>query len=70
MKTATESKCPHCNGSLERWEDPKAVSIIAALTTEIERLREALEKIARLPYDYPITAIVIAAKQALTKMEV
>ena len=47
--TATESKCPHCNGSLERWEDPKAVLIITTLTAENERLREALENI-RLEY--------------------
>ena len=53
MKKVTESKCPHCNGSLERWEDPKAVLIITTLTAENERLREALEKIAREPT--PIT---------------
>ena len=39
--TATESKCPHCNGSLERWEDPKAVSIIDTLTAELKSLTEA-----------------------------
>ena len=44
--TATESKFPHCNGSLERWEDPKAVLIITTLTAERDRLREALEEIA------------------------
>jgi hypothetical protein len=47
--TATESKCPHCNGSLERWEDPKAVSIIAVLTAENKRLQNALDKVTE-PY--------------------
>ena len=68
--TATESKCPHCNGSLERWEDPKAVLIITTLTAERDRLREALEVlIAFIPdgWSMPLgyTQVVAQAQAAL-----
>uniref|UniRef100_A0A6M3KRJ0 Uncharacterized protein n=1 Tax=viral metagenome TaxID=1070528 RepID=A0A6M3KRJ0_9ZZZZ len=55
----TERRCPHCSGSLERYEDPKAVELIAALTAanemfmndkaelraENERLKATIQKV-------------------------
>ena len=32
-------ECPHCHGSLERYEDPEAVKIIRALEKESDCLR-------------------------------
>jgi hypothetical protein len=34
MKT-TKRECPHCRGSLERYEDPKAIVIIGELQAEL-----------------------------------
>jgi uncharacterized protein with PIN domain len=34
MKTK-KRECPHCHGSLERYEDPKAVEIIGKLQSEL-----------------------------------
>jgi hypothetical protein len=47
-------QCPHCHGSLERYEDPAAVEIIGRLETEVadnERwMREVLTDF-RIPFD-------------------
>lgn len=34
---STERLCPHCRGSLERYEDPKAVEIINRLETSLQK---------------------------------
>ena len=36
--TAQKRECPHCHGSLERYEDPVAVELLAAATRNIENL--------------------------------
>lgn len=38
----SERKCPHCNGSLDRYEDPAAVKIIGELTKSCDQLRAEL----------------------------
>jgi hypothetical protein len=47
-------ECPHCHGSLERYEDPKAIEIIDKLEAELadnERwMREVLIDF-RIPFD-------------------
>ncbi len=47
-------ECPHCHGSLERYEDPAAVDIIGKLESELadnERwMREVLTDF-RIPFD-------------------
>ena len=37
-------ECPHCRGSLERYEDPKAVEIIAKLEYDIKNLHSTLRR--------------------------
>ena len=37
-------ECPHCHGSLERYEDPKAVEIIAKLEYDIKNLHSTLRR--------------------------
>lgn len=37
MKTKNR-ECPHCGGSLERYEDPKAVEIIGKLQSELNEV--------------------------------
>ena len=44
MTTVNDSQriCPHCGGSLSRYEDPLAKEMLAANDAEIARLKRAL----------------------------
>lgn len=50
----TKRECPHCHGSLNRYEDPQAVEIINRLEKEIDDndrwMREVLTDF-RIPFD-------------------
>lgn len=59
-------ECPHCHGSLERYEDPKAVEIIGALEKELadhERWLTDVLNDFRIPFDKHKTGLRMALTQ-------
>jgi transcription initiation factor IIE alpha subunit len=46
-----ERKCPNCNGSLERYEDPKAVAIIEKLSAQLLQLKKENGELLKLLHD-------------------